>query len=64
MAYIVYENRPNNYASIHRAGCAFLRMHGGVSIVTPPTGRYYEGLETVEDALSKARSTGAKHSHL
>ena len=58
MNYTVYENRVNNYAAVHRATCGYLKMQGGVSIITPPTGKYHEGLETAEAALSKARSTG------
>ena len=58
MAYVVYENRVHNYARVHIVNCAFVKMHGGVSSVISPTGRYYEGFETPEDALNKARSTG------
>ena len=57
MLYTVYENRVHKYASVHRATCGYLKMHGGVSITTPPTGQYYEGFETAEAALDKARST-------
>ena len=58
MHYTVYENRVHNYAAVHRAIRGYLKMHGGVSSTTPPTGEYHEGFETVEAALNKARSTG------
>ncbi len=58
MLYTVYENRPNNRATVHRANCHHIRKHGGVSSTEPPTGEYHEGFETVEAAMSKARSTG------
>lgn len=60
MSYIVYENRVQNYASVHRESCSFPKMHGGVSSTTPPTGQYHEGLETVESAWDKANSTGRR----
>ena len=58
MHYTVYENRVHNYAAVHRAICGYLKMHGGVSSTTPPTGEYHEGFERAEAALNKARSTG------
>ena len=40
MHYTVYGNRVHNYAAVHRAICGYLKMHGGVSSTTPPTGEY------------------------
>ena len=58
MHYTVYENRPTNYATVHRSTCNRIKVHGGVSTTTPPTGEYHEGIETAEAALNKAISTG------
>lgn len=54
----MYENVPNNRATVHRATCGYLKMHGGKSTTTPPSGEYHEGFETVEAALDKAKGTG------
>ena len=56
--YTVYKNRPNKYASVHRAACRQLRKNGGVSIRVPSTGNYVEGFTTVEAARQEASSTG------
>ena len=58
MAYVVYENRTQNYARVHIANCAYIKLQGGVNVNTPFVGWYHQGFETPEDALSKARSTG------
>ena len=58
MKYTVYKNRPNRYAAVHRESCSRLKVHGGVSTRTPPTGEYYEGLETLEAARRHASDTG------
>ena len=42
--YTVYENRPNNRATVHRATCGYLEMHGGVSSTTPPLANITRGL--------------------
>ena len=58
MQYTVYENRPNNRATVHKETCSYLKMHGGVSTTVPPTGEYHEGFPTAEAALTKAKATG------
>ena len=58
MHYIVYENRIHNYAAAHKVTCGYVKMHGGASATTPPTGGYHEGFPTPEAALNKARTTG------
>ncbi len=58
MAYLVYENRVVNKAIIHDAACSHVKKNGGVSLLDPPTGWYYEGFKTAEAAIEKARSTG------
>ena len=58
MQYTVYENRANDRATVHKAFCGYLKMHGGVSRVVPPTGEYYEGFPTAEAAIAKAKATG------
>ena len=57
LKYIVYENRPNRSATIHRQPCVRVRQHGGISKTTPPTGKYVDAA-TLEDAESEAKSTG------
>lgn len=61
MTFTVYENRVHNYASIHRSYCSYVKMHGGVSRVTPPTGRYHEEIGTLLEALRMAFITGRKY---
>ena len=58
MRYTVYKNRVHKYAAVHKASCSRLKVHGGVSSTTPPTGRYTEGLHTAEAARLEAASTG------
>ena len=58
MKYTVYKNRANRYAAVHRATCSRIKVHGGVSRRTPPTGEYCEGIETVEAARRLAADTG------
>ena len=60
MSYTVYENRKNNRATVHMDTCGCLRMHGGESSITPPTGEYHEDLETAEAALNRAKDTGRR----
>ena len=56
MAYVIYVNFPNSYVSAHDAsGCGYVKMHGGVSSTTPPTGYYIEGFRTVEDVRAAAK---------
>ena len=54
MRYTVYKNRANRYAAVHRQTCSRLKVHGGVSRTTPPTGEYCEGIETAEAARQLA----------
>ncbi len=58
MKYTVYKNRANRYAAVHRETCSRLKVHGGVSRRTPPTGEYSEDIETVETARRLAADTG------
>lgn len=58
MKYTVYKNRANRYAAVHKETCSRLKVHGGVSRTTPPTGEYCEGIETVEAARHIAADTG------
>ncbi len=58
MAYVVYKNRPNKFATVHRSTCNRPRQHGGVSRRHPPTGTYVDGLSTRGAAIQEARSTG------
>ena len=58
MKYTVYKNRANRYAAVHRATCSRLKVHGGVSRRTPPTGEYCEGIETADAARRLATDTG------
>ena len=58
MKYTIYQNRVHKYAAIHKETCPFLKMHGGVSTTTPPTGEYSEGIESLDAAAHKAASTG------
>ncbi len=58
MKYTVYKNRANRYAAVHRESCTRLKVHGGVSRRTPPTGEYCEGIETAEAARRLAADTG------
>ena len=58
MKYTVYKNRANRYAAVHRETCTRLKVHGGVSGRTPPTGEYSEGIETAEAARRLAADTG------
>ena len=60
MTFTVYENRVHNYASIHISSCSYVKMHGVVSRVTPPTGRYYEEIGTLLEALKVAFITGRR----
>lgn len=57
MSYTVYENRPENTALVHRAGCSYVGLHGGGKVAAQPDGQYYEGYATVEAAVDKALST-------
>ena len=58
MKYTIYKNRANRYAAVHRESCSRLKVHGGVSRRTPPTGEYCEGIETAEAARRLAVDTG------
>ena len=58
MKYTVYQNRANRYAAVHRETCSRLKVHGGVSRRTPPTGEYSEGIATAEAARRLAADTG------
>lgn len=58
MKYTVYKNRSNRYAAVHRESCSRLKVHGGVSRRTPPTGEYCEGIETLDAARHVASDTG------
>ena len=58
MKYTIYMNRVHKYASIHEESCSYVKMHGGVSTTIPPTGGYYEDIDTVEAARREAASTG------
>ena len=58
MKYTVYKNRANRYAAVHRETCSRLKVHGGVSRRTPPTGEYCEDIETAEAARRLASDTG------
>ena len=60
MTFTVYENRVHNYASIHISSCSYVKLHGGVSRVTPPTGRYYEEIGSLLEALKVAFITGRR----
>ena len=60
MTYTVYENYPNNKAIVHKSSCSYVKMHGGVSRKTPPTGRYYENIGTLTEAWRRARATGRR----
>ena len=55
MSFTVYEQTRHNYASVHRATCRYIRMHGGGDSDSP--GKYHEGFETAEAALACAEST-------
>ena len=46
MNYTIYKNRVHKYAAIHKGSCTRLKVHGGVSSTTPPTGEYCEDIET------------------
>ena len=58
MKYTVYKNRVHKYAAVHKENCTRLKVHGGVSSTTPPTGQYTEGIQTAEAAQREAASTG------
>ena len=58
MTYTVYKNRVHKCAAVHKETCSRLKVHGGVSRTTPPTGEYCEGLETVDAAQREAACTG------
>ena len=58
MKYVVYKNRVHKYAAVHKESCSRLKVHGGVSRTTPPTGKYCEGIETAEAARRVADDTG------
>ena len=40
MKYTFYKNRVHKYAAVHKETCSCLKVHGGVSRTTPPTGQY------------------------
>ncbi len=61
MTFTVYENRLNNYASIHREGCSHIRQHGGESSVDPPTGCYHDEIGTFLEALRIALNSGKRN---
>ncbi|MCE2469826.1 MAG: hypothetical protein J4F32_04820 [Dehalococcoidia bacterium] len=63
MSFTVYKNRVHKYAAVHRGTCGYLKMHGGVSRTTPPTGEYVEGIETVKAARREAASSGWEIKH-
>lgn len=56
--YTVYENRVGKYVRVHRSSCGHVKKHGGRSSATPPTGRYHEGFDTLQDAQIKASAIG------
>ena len=58
MRYTIYKNRVHKYAAVHKETCSCLKVHGGVSRATPPTGQYTGGIETPEAARREAASTG------
>ena len=55
MRCIVYFNRPDRYAAIHKATCSYPQMHGGVSAATPETGWYSPVLPSFEAAQVEAK---------
>ena len=58
MRYTIYKNRVHKYAAVHKESCSRLKVHGGVSRTTPPTGQYSEGIATLEAARRQATDTG------
>ncbi len=60
MSYVVYEYKPSNYATAHRADCRFVRQHGGVS-KNPGDVQYHEPFDTPEEARSKLLSLNKRH---
>ena len=38
MRYTIYKNRVHKYAAVHKEACSRLKVHGGVSRTSPPTG--------------------------
>ena len=56
--YLVYVNRPNRYATVHRTSCSQPKKGGGVSRRTPPTGWYLEDFATAAAARAAAAATG------
>ena len=58
MNYTIYKNRVHKYAAIHKGSCTRLKVHGGVSSTTPPTGEYCEDIETLAAAQREAANTG------
>ena len=54
----VYKNRVYKNAAVHKQTFSRLKVHGGVSKTTLPTGQYTEGIGTAEAAKLEAARTG------
>ena len=63
MRYIVYFDRHDKYAAIHKTTCAYPRMHGGVGRANPTTGWYSKILGSLEDARLEGKASGYKIIH-
>ena len=59
MRCLVYFNRPDRYAAIHRETCDYPQLHGGLRAATE-TGWYSRVLPTFEDAQVLATRQGGK----
>ena len=62
MTYAVYKNRVHKYAAVHKETCSNVKVHGGVSSTTPPTGEWVDDIDTAElarrEAEREAKSKG------
>ena len=59
MQYIVYENRRNGRAIIHRTTCGELYKHGG-NARDPYTQEYHGPFDTLAEAESRALALGRR----
>ena len=58
MAYWVYENYPNNRATVHKAECSYCNNGAGVhGVGKNPTGQWHGPYHDVIQAQAKARNT-------